>query len=167
TIKELEAKNMIRRENGVVIDAESGKPFAGDIDAVAILDAKTGRPVTGQRYQDIVEKLKQSGVQAQHGAEANLVGDIVRKATEGLDPRSVEYKQAYEEAYTSATRLADKLNQNHLKGKEQVYWTHARGTYKGPQANKVGDWYEMTSGDVPTAPIDARTMAMPARPLTD
>ncbi len=141
-------------------------PFAGDIDAVAILDAKTGKPVSGARYQEVVDELKNSGARLQHGAETNVVNDIVAHETAGLTPGTREYNEAFDTAMDKATKLGDKLDQNHLDGKEQVFWTHARGHYRGPQVRTLGDWQAMTAGEIPTRITDPVEFAAAMRPVT-
>lgn len=141
-------------------------PFAGDIDAVALLDARTGQPLSGARYHDVVAELRQSGAMLQHGAETNVVNDIVSHETAGLVPGTREYNEAFDRALDKATALADKLDQNHLQGREQVFWTHARGHYRGPQMRRLADWQAMTARSMPTRITDPVELAAAIRPVT-
>ena len=136
------------------------KPFAGDIDGVAILDGRTGAPLTGPRLQRVVEDLKNSGANLQHGVESSVVNDIVAHETAGLRRGSREYNEAFDHAMDKATALADKLNQSHLGGNEQVFWTHERGHFRGPQLRRLGDWQQVAAGGLPTRPIDEGGVAM-------
>jgi hypothetical protein len=157
-----------RVQDGVVhkvLDDGSIKPFAGDIDAVAILDGRTGRPLSGARYDEVVGELRQSGAMLQHGAETNVVNDIVAHETAGLVRGTREYNEAFDRAMDKATALGDKLNQNHLSGDEQVFWTHARGHYRGPQLNQLGTWQAMTAGEIPTRITDPTEVAAAMRPV--
>ncbi len=152
TMAQMEAQGLVEVRNGVVYNPASGRPFAGDIDAVTILDKRTGRPLTGADYDRVVGRLKDSGAMLQHGAESNMVADIVRAKLSKLPYH--ERAAAFDEVYESAEKLAGKLNQNHLDGKEQVIWTTERGTFKGPQLGKLDGWQQMTRGDIPTRPVD-------------
>ncbi len=152
TMAQMEADGLVEVRNGVVYNPETGRPFAGDIDAVTVLDKRTGQPMTGADYDRVVARLQDSGARLQHGAESNMVGDIVRAKLSKLPPH--QRAAAYDKIYADAEKLAAKLNQNHLDGKEQVIWTTERGTYKGPQLSKLDGWQQMTRGDVPGRPLD-------------
>jgi hypothetical protein len=144
----------------------STMPFAGDIDAVALLDARTGQPLSGARYHEVVAELRESGAMLQHGAETNVVSDIVSHETAGLVPGTREYNEALDRAMDKATALGDKLNQNHLEGREQVFWTHARGHYRGPRMTGLADWQAMTASGIPTRITDPVEIAAAIRPVT-
>lgn len=142
------------------------KPFAGDIDAVAILDRRTGRPLSGDRYQEVVDELRRSGAMLQHGAETNVVNDIVAHETRGLVRGTREYNEAFDRAMDKAQDLGRKLDQNHLSGSEQVFWTHEGGHYRGPQLNRLSQWQAMTAGEIPNRIVDPTEIAATLRPVT-
>ena len=142
-------------------------PFAGDIDAVALLDGKTGKPLSGARYDEVVDELRNSGAMLQHGAETNVVNDIVAHETAGLVRHTTEYSEAFDRAMNKATALGDKLNQNHLAGNEQVVWTTARGHYRGPQMRRLAEWQAVTRGEIPTRIMDPVEVAAMMRPVVD
>jgi hypothetical protein len=80
-------------EHGVVhTETASGKKvgFTGDHDIFQIRDAKTGNPVSGERYNDVVAKLRSAGIGVEHGAHLNwevppahvgVFDDVVAKHT--------------------------------------------------------------------------------------
>ncbi len=123
---------------GVVTD-RYGNPYAGDIDPVFFRDATTGEYLSGERYLEVMETYQRSGVQGQHGAEVNLLGDLTR----GMEPGSPEWHEAYEQA----VKLQDKLGASHTSGTEVVVEMGPdgilrRGTHMGgglPDAEGVRD----------------------------
>ncbi len=117
---EIESTNFASlRERGISVDTSrgvvtnaDGVPFAGDIDPVFFRDATTGQYLSGDEYLKVMETFKRSGVQGQHGAEVNLLGDLTR----GMEPGSPEWH----EAYNNAVKLQDKLGATHTSGSELV-----------------------------------------------
>lgn len=91
-------------------------PFAGDIDPVFIKDAATGRPLAGQRYQDVLNKMQNSAAEIQHGAEINMAMDVLRGQKPGTP--------AYEKTLGKIMDLYPKLEAGHVSGKELVveFW---------------------------------------------
>jgi len=165
-LDQLQAEGIVTIKDGVVhkvLPDGSTKPFAGDIDAVVILDGSTGKPLTGARYAEVTQQLRDSGAQLQHGAESNIVSDIVRSRTAGLTRGTPEYARAFDKGVADAEKLGAKLNANHVADKEQVIWTHARGHYRGPTVNRLQGWQAMTRGDVPIRPLDDVTAGL--RPI--
>jgi hypothetical protein len=156
-IERLQAEGLITVEDGVVHKVlDPGpppvtKPFAGDIDAVVII-REDGSPVSGAEYQRIVEDLKQSGAMLQHGAEANIVSDLIAIKTAGLEPGSFEFAQAEARARRAAEDLFDSLNQNHLDGIEQVIWSGRNGHTVGGPLDELGGWQERIDGRHTDAP---------------
>ena len=113
---------------GVVVDKKTGKPFAGDIDPVFFRDAKTGKYLSADRYLEVVNRFKNSGVKGQHGAEINILGDL----TAGHKPGT----QAWHDAYENALAIQNDLGKTHTSGKEVVVEMGPdgilrRGTYMG------------------------------------
>lgn len=66
-IDELVSKGEVRVEDGVVVQASSGKGFTGDNDIFDIRNAD-GTPLSPEKYDAVLDKLKEPPVSAQHGA---------------------------------------------------------------------------------------------------
>ena len=79
-----------------------------------------------------------------------MINDIVEiKAAELATKHPVgspEYVAGLAKAEADARSLFESLNQNHLDGKETVIYSHSRGTYKGPQLNRLDGYEQMTAG---------------------
>ena len=90
---EISANPNLRIEGGRVLDATTGKAFAGDMDLVYLKDARTGEVITGQRYIDLRNQMIDEGL-IEHGAEFNIHRDL----TEGLTPGTPEYRSAFDKA---------------------------------------------------------------------
>ncbi|MDZ7676657.1 MAG: hypothetical protein U5K30_16515 [Acidimicrobiales bacterium] len=156
TMDRLQAEGVIEVKDGVVHKVLEGpprttKPFAGDIDTVVMLDAKTGAVIKGERYDKVIADLEKSGVQTQHGAESNLIGDIEgitdgRLREEGLRPGEVEYHRRMNEARRGAEGLLDSLEANHVSGKETVIWSGPDGHTVGRPIEELHGWHERSRG---------------------
>jgi len=75
-MEDMIANGDIAVKDGVVVNTGldgdpgmQGKPFVGDIDIKSITDAETGKPVTGARYEAVINDAAPYGVQ--HGANDN------------------------------------------------------------------------------------------------
>jgi hypothetical protein len=119
-------KRVLEVEGGKILDVATGKPFAGDIDAVFIKDKATGKYlVDGPRYERVIRRWK-AEVGGQHGVEMNVVSDI----TAPYRPGTPEY----DKAYAAATDLRTKLQESHRSGKEVVVRFDADGVVRrGPR----------------------------------
>jgi hypothetical protein len=117
---------VLKIEGGKIIDTATGKPFAGDIDAVFIKDKATGKYLTsGDRYERVLQRWK-TEVGGQHGVEMNVVKDVTAPYRPGTP--------AYDEAYAAGTKLQDKLQASHTSGKEIVVRFDADGALRrGPK----------------------------------
>ena len=102
----------IGAEDWRVFDDGKKLPFAGDIDPVYIRDAKTGKVLTGDRYQKVLEKFQKSGAEVQHGSEFNMSADLLRNHK----PGTPEYQKAVEKM----AKLHAKLEKGHTSGAEIV-----------------------------------------------
>ena len=79
---------------GLITDSTSAKPFAGDIDPVYIKDSN-GFYLTGEDYDKAVAALKRSAGQIQHGAETNIISDVMKKVEQsGIAPNSEAWNKA-------------------------------------------------------------------------
>jgi hypothetical protein len=81
-----------------------GKPFAGDVDMVSIRNAQTGEMLPREHYEQVVQNAKNSGFQAQHGAEEYMPQDVA-----GSMPQA------------SIDKLKASLEGGHQTGSEVVY----------------------------------------------
>jgi hypothetical protein len=117
---------VLKIEGGKIIDTATGKPFAGDIDAVFIKDKATGKYLTsGDRYERVLRRWK-SEVGGQHGVEMNVVKDVTAPYRPGTP--------SYDEAYAAGTKLQHKLQASHTSGKEIVVRFDADGALRrGPR----------------------------------
>jgi hypothetical protein len=86
-------------------------PYAGDIDLVYLKNAD-GTELSPEKYREVVDALKRSGAQVQHGAET----DVISYYTKGLTKGTPEYDAALEKAET----LQKTLEKNHVTRKEVV-----------------------------------------------
>jgi hypothetical protein len=95
----LEGQGIFWDEVSGLFKNADGVPYRGDIDLVYIKDAKTGELITGERYDQIIERLRESGAEVQHGAEQSVIRDIVRDAGD--------------DAFESAAKLQADLSSAH------------------------------------------------------
>lgn len=107
-LDEIEANKDLVIRDGRVLDATTGKAFAGDMDLVYLRDAETGEVITGQRYVELRNEMIEEGL-IEHGAEFNIHADL----TEGLTPGSPEYRAAIDQADGIATNV---LMPTHIDG---------------------------------------------------
>ncbi|WP_146512084.1 hypothetical protein [Thalassoglobus neptunius] len=129
---QLIAEGQMVMENGKlfkILPNGQRKPFAGDIDPVAILDRNTGRPLSGERYGRVLRRLKtdarMEAVGAiQHGAEANLVTDVMSR----YSPDDSGYKEKFE----SMLELQQALETNHIDYREVVIALDGKTIRRGP-----------------------------------
>lgn len=98
SIQNLEADGVAHwdRRRGVLLDVETGKPYAGDIDPVVFRDAETQLPVSRERYEAILRDYTDptNAIGGQHGAEYEVVRDL----TGNLTPGTPEYESAVRQA---------------------------------------------------------------------
>jgi hypothetical protein len=97
-LDEINANPNLRIERGRVVEASTGRPYAGDMDLVYLRDAKTGEVITGARYEQLRNQMVEEGL-IEHGAEFNIHYDL----TEGLTPGTAEYADALRRADAIAT----------------------------------------------------------------
>jgi hypothetical protein len=116
----------VRIDGGKLIDTATGKPFAGDIDAVFVKDKATGKfLISGPRYDRVMNRWM-TEVGGQHGAEINVVRDLTRNLT----PGTVEYEKVLHKAQA----LQQKLQAAHDAGSEIVIKFDADGALRrGPR----------------------------------
>ncbi|MEA2024187.1 MAG: hypothetical protein U9N79_07865 [Actinomycetota bacterium] len=118
--------DVLRMEGDRIIDTATGKPFAGDIDAVMLKDKATGKYLTGgDRYERVINRWR-TDVGGQHGVEMNAVADITAPYRPGTP--------AHDEALAKATDLVEDLQAGHTSGKEVVVRFDADGALRrGPR----------------------------------
>jgi len=84
----LKDKGHLWDKNTGLFTDPNGVPYRGDIDLVYIRRMSDGKILTGDELKKVIDDLRASGVQVQHGAESGLVRDIanaggdVKKAVE-------------------------------------------------------------------------------------
>jgi hypothetical protein len=102
------------------------KPFAGDIDAVYFVDAgPPRRALTGDAYVEMRRAWIESAVQGQHGAEVNVVADLMEEVLP-CDPH-------YLEKLAKAEAMHGKLSHAHVAGKNITIEMHPDGIFRrGP-----------------------------------
>jgi len=117
---------VLKIEGGKIIDTATGKPFAGDIDAVFIKDKATGKYLTGgDRYERVLQRWK-TDVGGQHGVEMNVVKDVTAPYRPGTP--------AHDKVSAKATELLEKLQTGHTSKKEIVVRFDADGALRrGPR----------------------------------
>jgi hypothetical protein len=96
-----------RVKNGPIINAKTGKPYAGDMDMVKI--ERGGKLIEGAEYQKLVKEMEELGL-AQHGAESQVISDITRGGDYGADPK------AYYDKFKDAWDLQGNLQGAHIDG---------------------------------------------------
>lgn len=140
-----------------IIDVATGKPFAGDIDAVFVKDKATGKYLTdGPRYDRVMQRF-QTDVGGQHGSEMAVVRDI----TAPHRPGTPQHQAALDEAVA----LRGKLQAAHTSGKEIVITFDADGAVRrGPDSINLtpgpdeilvetADTVSGSTGDIAGGPI--------------
>lgn len=127
-LPDIEANPRLRVDGGRVFDAETGKAFAGDMDLVAIRDARTGELVTGDRYTIMVSEMRSLGI-AEHGGERYVVSDLTRRQLPGTDD--------YVRAETKARELAEDLAEGHRNGEIVVEFSAGQPMARGPELHEL------------------------------
>ena len=111
--------------DGKIFDVATGKPFAGDIDAVFVRDTATGKYLTsGDRFDRVMARVR-AEAGGQHGVEMNVVPDIASR----YRPGTLQHAAATEKALA----LRGKLQASHTAGDEVVCVFSADGVVRrGP-----------------------------------
>lgn len=93
----------IRIDNGVIINAETGKPYTGDHDPFDYVDSN-GQSVSPEKYARINSMLENSDFQAQHGAHV------------WWDPQRSDFPEGdfYDAKYETARGIYDKIIGSHV-----------------------------------------------------
>ncbi len=113
--------------DGRIFDIATNKPIAGDIDPVAFLDAD-GNNISGPAYDALVQRLKLSAAQIQHGAETNIVDDVIKALKNACDQVPPSPKCApegsekwFKEVQDAIDLKRDQLEPAHYNGKEVTF----------------------------------------------
>lgn len=157
SISELKANGTIRIEpDGRIINNATGKPYAGDIDAVFVKDKATGKYLTGGPRHDRVVARWRAEVGGQHGAEMTVIEDMtagLRKGTPEYDARLLK-----------AQDLKAKLQSAHDTSKEIVVRFDADGALRrGPMGTDINLTPDAADVLVETVDVRAPGAAPPPR----
>lgn len=98
-----------RIKDGQILNAKTGKPYAGDMDMVKI--EKGGKLVTGDDYLKFRKELEDLSL-AEHGAESQVIADMTRDLDYSADPN------AYYDKFKEAWDLQGNLEGAHLDASE-------------------------------------------------
>ncbi len=111
--------------DGKIFDVATGKPFAGDIDAVFVRDKATGKYLTsGDRFDRVMARWR-AKVGGQHGVEMNVVDDIASR----YRPGTLQHAAGTEKGLA----LRGNLQASHTANKEIVCVFGADGVVRrGP-----------------------------------
>ena len=90
----IEQGGAVHVKDGVIYDNLTGKPFAGDVDVFAIRDMH-GNPISPEKAQRVLAKLKRAGANVRHGAHENwdmsMLTPEEREVAEAID-RSIRHR---------------------------------------------------------------------------
>jgi hypothetical protein len=162
-LRDLEAEGKIKwdKDTGIITDAKTGKPFAGDNDAFAYTDAVTGKPVSPFTQRQINRDLQAHGATMHNehvgwdysrlpdtpqkgGAPSSLIPEVPATGV----PQSDFAKAAGIDAkilngHTRGVAGAKPLNSfNPLSGKWETNW------YKGDTVRSFADPVKDASGKI-------------------
>jgi hypothetical protein len=162
-LRDLEAQGKIKwdKDTGIITDAKTGKPFAGDNDSFAYTDAVTGKPVSPFTQRQINKDLQAHGT-TMHNEHVDFdyshLDDTVPKggstvpagtSTPGIEPPLSDFAKAAKvdgkilNGHTQGVQGAKPLNTyDPLKGDWGTSW------YKGDNVRSFVDPVKDTTGKI-------------------
>lgn len=127
-IKDFPTDEFEIKPDGRIFNTVKDKAVAGDIDPVSFKN-KDGTFLSGDKYKELIDELNTSDAMIQHGAETNVVDDIMRH----VDPDSPDYEAKLEKA----RKLQATLEKNHLDGSEMVIEFRSDGSIRKAILNEL------------------------------